>query len=123
MRIFSRFGRIAVLGIQMLKLVPKPLIQVQFLVGTPLQNTPISLGFLDVQGFREDLDPWCFPPIFLQPEVKEILIEMMPVLVGHPATDVPAPALVGAVEFRVDGRLRMTVVCFVGRASKRMLFL
>ena len=46
MRIFSRFGRFAVLGIQMLKLVPKPLIQVQFLVGTPLQKPRFHWGFL-----------------------------------------------------------------------------
>ncbi len=46
MRIFSRFGRFAVLGNQMLKLVPKPLIQVQFLVGTPLQKPRFHWGFL-----------------------------------------------------------------------------
>ena len=46
MRIFSRFGRFAVLGIQMLNLVPKPLIQVQFLVGTPLQKPRFHWGFL-----------------------------------------------------------------------------
>jgi len=46
MRIFSRNGRFAVLGIQMLKLVPKPLIQVQFLVGTPLQKPRFHWGFL-----------------------------------------------------------------------------
>jgi len=46
MRIFSRFGRFAALGIQMLNLVPKPLIQVQFLVGTPLQKPRFHWGFL-----------------------------------------------------------------------------
>ena len=46
MRIFSRFGRFAVLGNQMLNLVPKPLIQVQFLVGTPLQKPRFHWGFL-----------------------------------------------------------------------------
>ena len=46
MRIFSRFGRFAVLGNQMLNLVPKPKIQVQFLVGTPLQKPCFHWGFL-----------------------------------------------------------------------------
>ena len=46
MRIFSQFGRFAVLGNQMLNLVPKPLIQVQFLVGTPLQKPRFHWGFL-----------------------------------------------------------------------------
>ena len=45
MRIFSRNGRFAVLGIQMLNLFPKPLIQVQFLVGTPLRKTRFNWVF------------------------------------------------------------------------------
>ena len=52
MRIFSRFGRFAVLGIQMLNLVPKPLIQVQFLVGTPTNEIE---GLLHVLTLRKSL--------------------------------------------------------------------